>query len=49
MANGNNNLDALQRLKAFLWDIFQFESEDLDFGIYKILNYKIVSYDPRIL
>ncbi len=40
MANGSKNASALEQLKAFLWDIFQFESEDLDFGIYKILNYK---------
>lgn len=31
---------ALQELKAFLNKLFQFESQDLDFGIYKILHYK---------
>ncbi len=29
-----------QELKSFLNKLFQFESEDLDFGIYKILHYK---------
>lgn len=33
-------LDSLQRLRLFLNDLFQFESADLDFGIYKILHYK---------
>ncbi len=32
--------DALEQLKAFLNRLFQFESQDLDFGIYKILHYK---------
>jgi len=31
---------ALQELKTFLNKLFQFESQDLDFGIYKILHYK---------
>lgn len=31
---------ALQKLIQFLDKLFQFESQDLDFGIYKILNYK---------
>ena len=30
----------LQGLKEFLNKLFQFESQDLDFGIYKILHYK---------
>jgi adenine-specific DNA-methyltransferase len=30
----------LTKLKSFLNQLFQFESQDLDFGIYKILNYK---------
>jgi len=30
----------LQELKEFLNKLFQFESQDLDFGIYKILHYK---------
>ncbi|MDP9750291.1 DNA methyltransferase [Thermoanaerobacter pentosaceus] len=29
-----------EKLKNYLRDIFQFDKEDLDFGIYKILNYK---------
>jgi adenine-specific DNA-methyltransferase len=32
--------DNKERLIKLLIDIFQFENEDLDFGIYKILNYK---------
>lgn len=31
---------ALTELKSFLNKLFQFESQDLDFGIYKILHYK---------
>jgi adenine-specific DNA-methyltransferase len=31
---------ALLQLKSFLNKLFQFESQDLDFGIYKILQYK---------
>ena len=31
---------ALNDLKSFLSKLFQFESADLDFGIYKILHYK---------
>ena len=34
----SNNLK--EKLKEKLKEIFQFESEDLDFGIYKIMNYK---------
>ncbi len=36
---GNNN-DIKGKLVKLLRDVFQFEKEDLDFGIYKILNYK---------
>ncbi|KAF0237212.1 MAG: adenine specific DNA methylase [Prolixibacteraceae bacterium] len=32
--------EALHTLKDFLTKLFQFESADLDFGIYKILHYK---------
>lgn len=39
-ANTPNEPSALQELKAFLNKLFQFESQDLDFGIYKILHYK---------
>jgi adenine-specific DNA-methyltransferase len=37
MANNNTSLD---QLKGFLNKLFQFDSQDLDFGVYKILNYK---------
>jgi|APTNR8051073442_1049403.scaffolds.fasta_scaffold03771_3 adenine-specific DNA-methyltransferase len=36
----NNNLLPIEILKDFLNKLFQFESQDLDFGIYKILHYK---------
>jgi len=35
-----NNSSPLERLKSFLNELFQFETQDLDFGVYKILNYK---------
>lgn len=37
-----SNLDKipLDKLKDFLNKLFQFESQDLDFGVYKILHYK---------
>ncbi len=38
MMNGQNDLK--KRLKEKLREIFQFENEDLDFGIYRIMNYK---------
>ena len=38
MATNGNELK--EKLKAKLREIFQFESEDLDFGIYRIMNYK---------
>lgn len=34
------NKNALDQLKSFLNKLFQFESQDLDFSIYKILHYK---------
>ena len=37
MANKNSALD---QLKSFLNELFQFDSQDLDFGVYKILHYK---------
>lgn len=37
MANSNTSLE---QLKAFLNQLFQFDSQDLDFGVYKILHYK---------
>jgi adenine-specific DNA-methyltransferase len=33
-------MHALKRFQELLGEIFQFESSDLDFGIYRILNYK---------
>ncbi|ACN99106.1 modification methylase, type III R/M system [Sulfurihydrogenibium azorense Az-Fu1] len=38
MQNKANGLQ--EKLKEKLREIFQFESEDLDFGIYRIMNYK---------
>ena len=35
-----NNNTSLNQLKAFLNQLFQFDSQDLDFGVYKILYYK---------
>ncbi len=32
--------DALGRLQALLSELFQFESKELDFGIYRIMNHK---------
>ncbi len=33
-------MDSLQKFQELLKTIFQFEFSDLDFGIYRILNYK---------
>jgi adenine-specific DNA-methyltransferase len=33
-------MHALKKFQELLRDIFQFESSDLDFGIYRIFNYK---------
>lgn len=33
-------LTPLDQLKSFLNEIFQFETQDLDFGIYKIMHHK---------
>jgi len=35
-----NQVTALDQLKSFLNELFQFDSQDLDFGVYKILHYK---------
>ena len=40
MGNMANNNELKEKLKAKLREIFQFENEDLDFGIYRIMNYK---------
>lgn len=37
MPENNTSLD---QLKSFLNQLFQFDSQDLDFGVYKILHYK---------
>jgi len=36
----DNNSTPLDQLRAFLNKLFQFESQELDFGVYKILHYK---------
>ncbi|MCX8028766.1 MAG: hypothetical protein N2712_02100 [Brevinematales bacterium] len=33
-------MDTIQKFQSLLENIFQFDSSDLDFGIYRILNYK---------
>lgn len=33
-------MNAIQKFQALLKELFQFETSDLDFGIYRILNYK---------
>jgi len=38
MENDGNELK--EKLRKNLREIFQFENEDLDFGIYRIMNYK---------
>ncbi|MEM0201473.1 MAG: hypothetical protein QXD23_03650, partial [Candidatus Micrarchaeaceae archaeon] len=40
MANNANNSEFLQKLKDYLRELFQFDSSDLDFGIYRIMNCK---------
>ncbi len=37
---GLNQNELVEELKIKLKEIFQFENEDLDFGIYRIMNYK---------
>jgi hypothetical protein len=37
---GRVTTDALGRLQDLLKDLFQFESKELDFGIYRIMNHK---------
>lgn len=36
----HHNHTSLNQLKAFLNQLFQFDTQDLDFGVYKILHYK---------
>jgi len=33
-------MDAIKKFQELLKKLFQFECADLDFGIYRILNYK---------
>jgi hypothetical protein len=33
-------MDSISKFQSLLNEIFQFEASDLDFGIYRILNYK---------
>ncbi|MGQ9638509.1 MAG: hypothetical protein ACUVT6_12050, partial [Thermodesulfobacteriota bacterium] len=33
-------MDTIQKFQELLKKLFQFETSDLDFGIYRILNYK---------
>lgn len=33
-------MQSLQKFQELLRKLFQFEASDLDFGIYRILNYK---------
>ena len=38
--NSNQNNNFSQKLKGKLKELFQFDSSDPDFGIYRIMNYK---------
>lgn len=40
MSHERKTSESLKTLQDFLFNLFQFDSADLDFGIYKILNYK---------
>ena len=33
-------MDYLSKFQSLLYELFQFEASDLDFGTYRILNYK---------
>jgi len=33
-------MESLQKFQGLLKKLFQFETSDLDFGIYRVLNYK---------
>lgn len=35
-----NNVMLFERLKVFFNELFQFDFQDLDFGVYKIFYYK---------
>lgn len=40
--------DAFARLQGLLRQLFQFESKELDFGIYRILNHKRAAIEDFI-
>ena len=40
MKNVNSENELVEKLKDNLKELFQFDSSDLDFGIYRIMNYK---------
>ena len=40
MADGYAGLPGLKKFQGLLTDLFQFDSADLDFGIYRIMNHK---------
>ncbi|GAH83884.1 unnamed protein product [marine sediment metagenome] len=46
--NSNQNNNFLQKLKDKLKELFQFDSAELDFGIYRIMNYKREEIDKFI-
>lgn len=48
MGNNDNNMTSLQRFQNLLRVLFQFDASDLDFGIYRILNYKREQIDKFI-
>lgn len=41
-------MDSLQKFQELLKKLFQFESSDLDFGVYRILNYKRTAIEKFI-
>ena len=41
-------MDSISKFQSLLNEIFQFEASDLDFGIYRILNYKRDQIDKFI-
>lgn len=41
-------MDSISKFQSLLYEIFQFEASDLDFGIYRILNYKRDQIDKFI-
>ena len=41
-------MDPLFKFQSLLYELFQFKASDLDFGIYRILNYKRDQIDKFI-